>query len=201
MIIDAKAHIKELESFGKSFLNNLRVQASKAMLKAGQETAGNIRREIYAKHPGGKGNMARNVSVSANEGKAGEIAGVTVYSDLVYAAIQNYGGTIRPKRSKYLTIPLTQQARNRTAREWGKELRFIESKKGNLLLATVKKRKGKDPQIVPQYLLRKSVEIDGSGYFNEGVEKSLSVIQEALNKSVELTIEVAKQEAKKDASR
>lgn len=44
---------------------------------------------------------------------------VTIGSDKVYAALHQRGGTIRPKRGKYLAVPATREARRAgSARRW-----------------------------------------------------------------------------------
>lgn len=90
-----------------------------------------------------------------------------------------YGGTIRAKRVRYLTIPISEQAYARTARVFSDEIAPlfpIKSKKGNRLLVS-----RVDGEIQPHYLLKEEVnqkpwpgslpsteEINGA--FNEGLQ-------------------------------
>ena len=75
---------------------------------------------------------------------------VIVGSNLKYARIHQFGGTIKPKNAKYLTVPLTQEARkgskalgtrkyldNLKAKGWSVFVRkgIIFAKKGNKLKA------------------------------------------------------------------
>lgn len=76
-----------------------------------------------------------------------------------YARIHEFGGTIRAKNVKYLTIPLPAALnvngtpKKRSAREWDRTF-VIRSKKGNLLIV---QKVGKN--IVPLYVLKTSVTI------------------------------------------
>jgi len=67
-----------------------------------------------------------------------------------------YGGTIKAKRVRFLTIPISKQAYgNRVSvfeQETGKKLFRIKSKKGNFLLV-----ESVDGGIKPHYLLKQSV--------------------------------------------
>jgi hypothetical protein len=77
----------------------------------------------------------------------GQIGGI------FYLRIQEYGGTITPKKGKYLTVPLPAALDGAgvplraSARDWEKTF-VIRSKSGNLLIC---RREGK--QIVPLYVL------------------------------------------------
>jgi len=76
-----------------------------------------------------------------------------------YLSIHETGGVIRARRAKYLTIPLRAALNSngtpikKSAREWSNTF-VATSKKGNLLIF---QRKGRD--IVPLYVLKKSVKI------------------------------------------
>jgi hypothetical protein len=79
---------------------------------------------------------------------------------LVYANIQEYGGTIHPKHGKYLTIPLPSALTAQgtpilpSARAW-KNTFIATSKAGNKLIF-LKKPNG---QVVPLYVLKTKVTI------------------------------------------
>jgi len=89
-----------------------------------------------------------------------------------YAGIQETGGRVKPRRRKYLAIPLKAaqtKARDVSGKFIGtiagqtqpslygvKGLFVIKSKKGNLLLV---KRKSKKGGIIPLFVLKKSVKI------------------------------------------
>lgn len=111
----------------------------------------------------------------------------------VYGRIQEFGGVIRPKNAKYLTVPLPAALnsdgtpKKKGAREWDNTF-VIKSKAGNLLIV----QKGIGGDIVPLYVLKSSVTIParlnmgstlraGLGYFvDQAVEKMLQEIQAGL---------------------
>jgi len=76
------------------------------------------------------------------------------------ASVHERGATIRPKRAKYLTVPLPPALTGRglpkkpSARDW-KNTFVLKSKKGNLLIV---QKKGKN-ELTPLYVLKKSVTI------------------------------------------
>lgn len=109
-----------------------------------------------------------------------------------YARTHENGATIRPKKAKYLTIPLPAALnangtpKKRRARDWQNTF-IMKSKAGNLLIV---QRNGKD--IVPLYVLKTSVKIPrrllmgktlrtGIPYFvDSAVERMLKEIQAGL---------------------
>lgn len=84
---------------------------------------------------------------------------VAEFGGIFYARIHEYGGTIKARRAKYLTIPLPDALnadgtpKKASARDWGKTF-IIQSKKGNLLIV---RREGKN--LTPLYVLKPSVYI------------------------------------------
>ena len=82
-----------------------------------------------------------NVQAPKSEG-AGRVV-VAIDGDILPHKIK--GGTIRAKRSKYLTIPLVAEAYARSARRFP-DLFVIKSKKGNLLLVKPDKSSGDVPR-------------------------------------------------------
>jgi hypothetical protein len=83
----------------------------------------------------------------------------TIGSDLPYARIQEFGGTITPKKAKFLAIPLPAALNangtpiKSSPRDWPNTF-CAKSKAGNLLIF---QRRG--TQIVPLYVLKSSVYI------------------------------------------
>jgi len=72
-----------------------------------------------------------------------------------WVGVHEYGATIRPRRARYLAIPLTEEARRvGSPRAYPSPLFSARSRRGNLLLF---RREGR--AIVPVYLLRDSVTI------------------------------------------
>ena len=96
-----------------------------------------------------------------------------------YAAIHEFGGTIRPKKGKYLAIPLPA-ARTVSGAIMGKynvsdlgtlDLTVIRSKAGNLLLVKKTKGRGKGKsQIVPLFVLKREVHIRAKHYMRNAAD-------------------------------
>lgn len=119
------------------------------------------------------GSLRRSFGKSVLGGTAGKPLTLLVYSQGVkYARLQEYGGTIRPKRAKNLTIPLDDALtgsgapRYTSARDllsrYPEDVFFFTSKKGNTFLASYgkpggKRRKEEDVQLL--YILKKQVEV------------------------------------------
>lgn len=105
--------------------------------------------DFYPKTPGAMGNYVR------------------VGTNKIYARVQDYGGTIRPKSSQYLTIPLPG-TRGRI-RDYPNGF-FIRSKKGNVVFV---EQKGKG-QLKPRFVLKKSVNIKGKPYLSKAYMKMVN---------------------------
>ena len=125
---------------------------------------GNLRRSLQEKR-------ARKVQERGNE-----IIGI-VGTNLKYAAIHEYGGTIRPKRAKWLAIPLKGALTARGVARGGprdfKDTFFAMSKNGNLIMFS--KSMG---SIIPLFALKKEVKIPKVSYMKSGLkEKSSDIIK------------------------
>ena len=95
-----------------------------------------------------------------------------------YAKIHEFGGTIRAKKSKYLTIPINRKLFTPTGAPrfyWNApgdikrqfpNLFVIKSKNGNLLLV----RKIDKKSVEPYFLLKKQVNIKEKGFMRRGLE-------------------------------
>lgn len=102
------------------------------------------------------------------EGETLSDLSLSVYSSgIKYARIQEYGGEVRPIKAKWLTIPLDAAlgARGIPKRSGPRAYDdgfFFTSKKGSLIFAVSKvvgRGKNKRTDIVPLYVLKKSVTI------------------------------------------
>lgn len=91
---------------------------------------------------------------------------VRVGTNKVYARVQDYGGRLRPKTSKYLTIPLPG-TRGRI-RNYPNGF-FVKSKKGNLLFVEKQGKKG----IKPRFVLKQSVHIKGKPYLSKAFKRMI----------------------------
>lgn len=90
-----------------------------------------------------------------------------------YLRTHEFGATIRPKRAKYLTIPLPAALnangtpKKARAREWDRTF-FLTSRAGNLLIV---RRDGR--KIVPLYVLKRQVRIPARLGFRRTLEKQV----------------------------
>ena len=83
---------------------------------------------------------------------------VVVGTNLKYARIQDLGGTIRPVRVKFLTIPIKGV---RGGARTHSNTFLMKSKRGNLLIVKPIGKKG----IKPLFVLKKSVKIKSKPFF------------------------------------
>lgn len=134
-------------------------------LKRGVFTAatvagGAIVDKVYEVFPQGRGRLARSfLPAKFVVPEKGGISAAAL-SDLVYAGIQDEGGTIFPKTARLLAQPVTPEAKKQWPRDWpGDVLFMIRSKNGKLLLVTEHNDK-----LTTQYILHDSVTITGKGY-------------------------------------
>ena len=84
--------------------------------------------------------------------------GATAGSNAPQAALMDRGGTVTPKKGKFLAIPLTRQAQLAgSPRRFPKELHVKFGRKGGLMFEV--RGKGKKAKEVPQYALTRQVTI------------------------------------------
>lgn len=101
------------------------------------------------------------------------------------AAVHERGAIIRPKKSKYLTIPLPAALDARgvplrpNARAW-KDAFIIRPKKGNLLIV----RRSIGGGIVPLYVLKKSVRIPKRLAFEEAFEAGTDLLADTIAQEI-----------------
>lgn len=100
--------------------------------------------------------------------------------DHVAAAQKQYGGTIRAKNAKALTIPIADEARGKRAAEFGmKDLFLIQSKNDNSILGY---NDGDDFKAL--FVLRKSVTQDADPFVPDAAELLRMGIEAARNSKV-----------------
>jgi len=97
---------KELERLltEVAHLGKLGPLLAKTSLKAAMVATGEIRDQLQA-IKGGRGGLARSFRERLVSRKGDEISAES-YSNLIYAKIQNDGGTITPKSGKALAVPM-----------------------------------------------------------------------------------------------
>jgi hypothetical protein len=140
-----------------------------------KQSALSLKKTSKRKKGGKSSQLARNIDFKITEdgeGYHGEIGtGVGKAKNVVYAYIQDKGGTIR-KKNKMLTIPLGNTKGTIANFEGGF---FIKSKKGNVLYCM---RDGK--KIKPLFLLKDEVNIPATNWFSSVMERREKTLKEML---------------------
>lgn len=117
-------------------------------------------------------------------GKRGRKIIGAVGSDIPYAPIHEFGGTITPKRANFLTIPLgaakTPAGAGRgRARDFPNT--FVRRSKAGKLIIFQKISRNR---IIPLFLLVKSVRIPKRPWLKPAVEKNMSKIERIINRRI-----------------
>lgn len=119
------------------------------------------------------GTLRRSIVVDTTELETRNA--IKVGSNLVYAPIHEFGGTITPKRVKYLPVPfpgMAKRAKQIRAAAGGSlrgaNLDLVKSKRGNLLLV----EKNEDRSFTPVFILKKSVRIPARPYMRPAFAES-----------------------------
>lgn len=162
----------------------LKANGPKIVLKAANHAGGEIAKSVFARHGGGSGALARSFLPAAfTDAPAGTVA-AGAFSDLVYAEIQDQGGTIKPKTGKNLAIPVGQKRSDvRWPRDYGKgQLHYMRSKSGKALLVENVGR-GKDIRV--RFVLRPQVIVRGSGYLKAAADAAAPGIDRIIAEGVE----------------
>ena len=89
----------------------------------------------------------------------GIIGGKADSDIMAIAHAHEYGATIKPKKGKYLAIPLTKEAQAAGSPRAFSDLRFVNAKGGRLLMVRDKKKRGGKTESEAMYLLVKSVSL------------------------------------------
>lgn len=154
--------------------------SARGALKAANYAGGKIAEEAYARM-GGKGTLARSFLPARFIDRADGVAAGAL-SSLVYAGIQDQGGTIHAK-NKMLSIPLSNRAEKRWPRDWGDELFFVKTKAGKALLAE-RVGRGKSAKLLVHYVLKRSVDISPKGYIGAALDSASDGIHEILDEAI-----------------
>jgi hypothetical protein len=164
----------------------------KGVTKASIELANLIKREVGRKSsaPGtppavGTGGLRRSWRAKATLFFATLIRG-GVRSNSPYAAIHEFGGTITPKKSKYLVIPMNIEARN-LLRRYGTvrrvpDLFVLKTGKGLYLAHRRRKGKGKakGKKLQVLFALKKSVTLPPRPYVRPVLKRYRDVIRQTV---------------------
>lgn len=103
---------------------------------------------------------------------------------LMIAGVNEFGADIRPKKGKFLTIPLSKKAKGKNPRDF-KDLFVIKADSGELFLVK-EKGKGKD-ELEFYYWLARSVKIPERSFIRSGFDERLPNIE---NKAIMLLKQV-----------
>jgi len=150
---------------------------------------GEIKEEILRTFPGGRTGELENSFHAQFVKKAANRLTAGAFSDLVYASIQNYGGTILPRTVKNLAIPISERAK-KTVGKWPRhypkgQLTLIKSKKGNLILAEITKS-GRIKEAM--FVLKKKVEITGKHYLERAADQATEGVEKIIGGKVEIAV-------------
>lgn len=94
------------------------------------------------------------------------------------AHVHEYGASIRPKNSQWLTIPLVPEAKNKRAREFS-DLFFYKVDEETAFLAR-RTGKGKSAETNNIFLLVKSIEIPERSFIRTGFDESVGDIADKI---------------------
>jgi phage gpG-like protein len=118
------------------------------------------------------GTLARSIEIDE---ATPEVPVAHVGSNLAYARILEYGGTIRPKHAKALSIPVNAQARKLRSPRHNSRLFMVKPRGGPPLL--VKQIGGKKSRTEVWFVLKKSVTIAARPYLRPAFENMRGAIQ------------------------
>jgi len=102
--------------------------------------------------------------------RVGIVGGKADSDILAIAHAHEYGATIKPKKGKYLAIPLTKDAQAAGSPRAFSDLRFVNAKNGKLLMVRDKKKRGGKTESVAMYLLVKSVTLPERSFIRAGFD-------------------------------
>jgi len=127
-VVEVKIESNVRETF-EAISDEMTSTLARTLLKAANFTGGTIAEIIQTTFDNPSGALARSFLPARMVQVSGKGVGAGAISDLPYANIQDQGGTIEPKTRKYLTIPLSPEAKRQWARDWPeKTLFFLEAK-------------------------------------------------------------------------
>ena len=115
------------------------------------------------------------------------ITGGGAGSDVIAIAhAHEYGATIKPKKGKYLAIPLTKEAEEEGSPRAFNNLRFVNAKGGNLLMVRDKKKGRGKTESEAWFLLVKSITLPERSFirasFDANQEKLGDIVTGAVEK-------------------
>lgn len=162
--------LKKLDQLTPEIKKTVGREILTATLLIEQSAKQNIARNFH-----GKGTLAASVKHRLEKFGGLSLAGV-VYSNLVYAAIHEFGGTVTPKDAKWLTIPF--EGVQGRAMDY-QDTFFAKTASGNLVL--FQKRGG---EAIPLFLLVKKAEIPARPWLNPALENNREAVTTIIGDAV-----------------
>ncbi len=123
--------------------------------------------------------LSRSISEAIEERSATR-AVVAIGTNLEYAAIHEYGGTIRPKNGKYLAIPVGTYKGSPTTHA---DLKVVKTRSGSLVML--------DDNGTVQYVLKPSVTIPARPYLRPALDDKKEEARQRIGESLKRLIEKA----------
>ncbi len=151
----------------------------KALMKGGLVVERYAKLNVKAQHLIDTGNLRNSITAEP----LGDNSVVIGPGNVVYAAIHEFGGEIWPRNANYLSIPVTQEARETgSPRRWSGELQFIPTARGGVLV---------DANDEVQYALVNVVRIPARPYMRPALDEHVDEVEEAIAEALRVLIEKA----------
>lgn len=185
-------YIDQLTPFTEKVIEEMPTALEKGILRAAQHAEGVVKKVVRESFDHPTGQLSRSFRSTFLYSRGNEVA-AGAFSDLIYAEIQDQGGTITPKTVSRLAVPVSDKAKKTAGlwpRHWPKGvLTYLVSKKKNEILAEVKRAKGGKTTIKPHYVLKRSVTIKGRGYIEKAKSIARPEIAEILGDAIDAVLE------------
>lgn len=191
MAIDTPQITLIFQQVGRAVPLAIQRVGARAALEVQAAAVDNIQARL-ATRTGSLKRSVRGTSVVTGDGVEIRVRAGGEGADLRYAAIQEYGGIIRPKTGKYLTIPVgpaltaSGDSRYASARDVP-GLVFVQSLKGQPLLVKANdERSGKKGKLkvaagTVYFVLRTQVSIKGQHYLSDALNQVAKTVPDQLD--------------------
>lgn len=187
VVHNGDALLSAIDELGKAINPKLLTKATRRALNVTLRAVRRSTMEHLSIDP--TGGLARSWEIELDvRGKA--VSG-GVRSGAPHARIHNDGGEIRPKKGKFLAIPIARDIpRGQRARDDPTDMQVLPTKKGGFMLADVGRG-----EVKPRWLLVKRVRIKATKYIDISVKASEAKTIEALKKVVTDALQAAAEES------
>lgn len=158
------AKITGLESLTSKLRAMSAAAAEENLRLAGTAGAVPVVNAAKGKAPKRTRTLARSIGSEVLESDREHVL-IGIGTDLEYAAIQEFGGTVTPKERMFLTVPLTEAAKATGASGWGDALRPVMAEDGQSGVLV-------DEEGAAQYALVKQVTIPAQPYLRPALDEN-----------------------------